>query len=86
MSLPFALAIYFMMWWIVLFAILPFGVRTQAEEGEVVPGTEASAPARFRMLRTAIWTTIVTTMLFAGFVWLRQSGLTLDDIPLPGPR
>ncbi|NBN77986.1 DUF1467 family protein [Microvirga tunisiensis] len=86
MSIPYALAVYFMMWWIVLFAILPFGVRTQEEEGQVVPGTVESAPARFRMLRTVGWTTAVTTLLFLGFLWLRQSGITLDDIPLPGPR
>ncbi|MFN7167050.1 MAG: DUF1467 family protein [Pannonibacter sp.] len=86
MSIAYALAVYFMMWWIVLFAILPFGVRTQAEEGEVVPGTVESAPAKFMMWRTAFWTTVVTSVLFGAFVWLRQSGITLDDIPLPGPR
>lgn len=32
-----ALAIYIFIWWITLFAVLPFGVRTQDEAGEVVP-------------------------------------------------
>ena len=35
------IAIFFVVWWIVLFAVLPFGVRTQEEEGEVVLGTSA---------------------------------------------
>ena len=38
-----AFAIYFVMWWIVLFLTLPFGVRSQHEDGESVP---APIPAR----------------------------------------
>ena len=41
-----AVAIYIFIWWIVLFAVLPFGVRTQDEAGSVVPGTPGSAPAK----------------------------------------
>ena len=33
MSLSFAIAIYVVIWWTVLFAILPIGVRTQGEDG-----------------------------------------------------
>ena len=33
MTLAFALAIYFVIWWIVLFAMLPIGVRTSEEAG-----------------------------------------------------
>ena len=31
MSWTTAIAIYFMIWWVVLFAVLPWGVRTQEE-------------------------------------------------------
>lgn len=83
MSITFSLAVYFMMWWIVLFAILPFGrPQTQEEAGEIVPGSEPSAPTRPRFLRVIIWTTIVTTILFAGFYYLRMSGFGLDDFPI----
>ena len=86
MSIPFALATYFMIWWIILFAILPFGMRrTQEEAGEVVPGSEPSAPERPRFRRVIIATTITATLIFLGFLWLRQSGITLEDIPLPSP-
>jgi predicted secreted protein len=34
MSLSFGIAIYFVIWWVLLFAILPFGVRTSEEAGE----------------------------------------------------
>ena len=37
MALAFAISMYVVIWWIVLFAMLPIGVRTQSEEGEVTP-------------------------------------------------
>ncbi len=59
-----AVAIYIFIWWIVLFAVLPFGVRTQEEEGHVVPGTIESAPARPRLLRIFVINTAVATVVF----------------------
>ena len=46
MTTPMAIAIYFTIWWIVLFAILPWGVRSQHEDGEVVAGTDPGARSR----------------------------------------
>jgi predicted secreted protein len=80
-SLTSGIAIFFVVWWIVLFAVLPWGYRTQGEEGAVVPGTEPSAPARFAMLRVALVTTVVAAVVFAGIYALLTSGLTFDDIP-----
>ena len=37
-------AVYFIVWWLTLFAVLPIGLRTQAEDNEVVLGTVPSAP------------------------------------------
>jgi predicted secreted protein len=65
MSLGFAVATYFIIWWTVLFAILPIGVRTQGEEGSVVPGTPESAPVRPRFLLIISLTTLVSAGLFA---------------------
>ena len=39
-----SIAIYFLIWWITLFAVLPWGVRNQEESGEVTPGTDPGAP------------------------------------------
>ena len=45
MKIGTAIAIYFVVWWIVLFAILPFGVKSQTEHGEeIAPGTDPGAP------------------------------------------
>ena len=38
-SISTALAVYFVLWWLVLFLTLPFGVRSQHEDGEAAPGT-----------------------------------------------
>lgn len=82
MNLVLAFAIYFVCWWIVLFATLPFGVTTQQEAGEVSPGTAESAPVAPRLMPKLFVTTIVTTIIFAFIYWLMVSGVAiLDSIP-----
>jgi predicted secreted protein len=84
MDLVMALAIYIFIWWITLFAVLPFGVRTQDEAGDVVPGTPESAPAQQRMLRVFLINTIVATIVFAIVYWVIAHGLiTPDMVPYP---
>ena len=75
------IAIYFVVWWTILFAVLPFGVRTQEEEGEVVLGSERSAPHRPMLIRKAVATSIVAAIL-VGIFWLaiERWGLSLDGI------
>lgn len=65
MSLSFSIALYFVIWWTVLFAVLPLWVRTQEEAGEVVPGTPESAPAKQNLLRTFAVTSVVAGVVFA---------------------
>jgi predicted secreted protein len=69
MTTPMGIAIYFTIWWIVLFAILPWGVHSQQESGEVVAGTDPGAPVAPRLLIKAVATTIVSAILFAG-LWV----------------
>jgi predicted secreted protein len=64
-----AFAIYFVIWWVVLFLALPFGVRSQHEDGESVPGTDPGAPIATRMGPKLIWTTIISAVIFA-LAWL----------------
>ena len=45
MPITTAVAIFFLIWWVVLFAVLPWGVRSQHEGGEITPGTDPGAPA-----------------------------------------
>jgi predicted secreted protein len=61
-----AIAIYFLIWWVVLFAVLPWGIRSQHEDGEIVPGTDPGAPAIPKLGRKLLWTTLVSALIFAG--------------------
>lgn len=67
MALSFAIVIYICIWFMTLFAVMPFFVHTQDEAGEVVPGTPGSAPAKFPMLRVAVANTLVAAVCFAVF-------------------
>ncbi|MFZ1101899.1 MAG: DUF1467 family protein [Hyphomicrobiaceae bacterium] len=68
MSITFAIAVYLVLWWTVLFAVLPIGVRTQDEDGSVVPGTPESAPTAPRLIRVVVLTTLISGALF-GAAW-----------------
>jgi predicted secreted protein len=84
MNLVLAIAVYVFIWWITLFAVLPFGVRTQHEAGSVVPGTPESAPAQQRMIRIFLINTVLATAVFAVVYAVISYGLiTPDMIPYP---
>ncbi len=61
------LVVYSIMWFVVLFTVLPWGVRTQQEEGEVEPGTAESAPVNPAIWKKLLITTLVTAVLFGVF-------------------
>lgn len=61
-----AVAIFFLIWWVVLFAVLPWGIRSQHEGGEMPPGTDPGAPVLPRLGHKLLWTTLVSVVIFAG--------------------
>ena len=60
-----AFAIYFVIWWITLFLTLPFGIRSQHEDGVGAAGTDPGAPVASRMGRRLVWTTALSAVIFA---------------------
>jgi predicted secreted protein len=70
-----AFAIYFVLWWLTLFLTLPFGVRSQHEDGVGAPGTDPGAPIATQMGRKLIWTTIISAVIFAVAWFAYQAGL-----------
>ncbi|MBV8870568.1 MAG: DUF1467 family protein [Acetobacteraceae bacterium] len=63
--------LYVLIWWVALFAVLPWGIRAQ-------PGPDAltgwrGAPEHPRLLRTAVATTIVAGIVWLGAYWLISS-------------
>ncbi len=69
------IAVYFVVWWVCLFAILPIGAHSQHDAGSIVRGSEPGAPALFRawpkILATSLLALVVTTLL----LWLVGSDI-----------
>ncbi len=61
-----AIATFLCLWFITLFAVLPFFAKTQDEAGEVVPGTPESAPQNVNILKVFAVNTVVAAVTFAG--------------------
>jgi predicted secreted protein len=91
-TLASAIAIYFIIWWLVLFLVLPFGIRNAHEAGEAVEeGNEPGAPINPRMIKKAVFTTFLATAVFVIFyLVVTQGWMTLDDLPfynrMPSPN
>jgi predicted secreted protein len=56
-------AIYVVVWWITIFTILPIGVRSQDEAGEVTPGSERGAPVAPHLWTKAAVTTVISAVI-----------------------
>lgn len=67
MAIGSSIAVFFIIWWVTLFGVLPLGIRSQQESGEVVPGSDPGAPARTRLLRIVGINTLVASLVFAIF-------------------
>jgi predicted secreted protein len=65
-------AIFAIVWWLVLFMVLPFGA---APPEKVEPGMATSAPAKPRLAVKMGITTVVAAVVTALIVWLIDSGL-----------
>ena len=74
-------AIYFVVWWVTLFVTLPFGVRSQHEEGGGPPGTDPGAPVASLMGRKLIWTTLLSAVIFALALLAYRAGfLSIENL------
>lgn len=81
MALTSAMVLYVVIWTIVFFMVNPFWQVSQAEDGNVVPGTPESAPADPRLLRKVVVTTLIATPVFVlAYLVLAGRWITLDDI------
>ena len=77
--------LYLGVWWLTLFAVLPWGNRPPDHNDDTVRGSAGSAPARPRIKRKLLVNTLIATLVFAAIIAVSRSGITLDDIPLPSP-
>lgn len=63
------IAIFFVVWWICFFMVLPFGAHSQTDAGDVAEGTEPGAPALFRIWPKLIATTVLAVVVLALVYW-----------------
>ncbi|ADO41416.1 DUF1467 family protein [Ketogulonicigenium vulgare] len=75
MTITSVFVVFAVSWFLTLFIVLPIGLRTQGDVGEIVPGTPASAPADFNAKRTMLLTTIWATV-----VWAVVCGIILSGV------
>ena len=64
--------VYVMIWWVVLFTVLPWGIKVP-ENPE--PGHATSAPDKPRLIRKFTITTVIATLLWGVAYTLIESGL-----------
>jgi predicted secreted protein len=64
--------VFAIVWWLILFMVLPFGA---APPDEVEPGLATSAPAKPRMALKLAITTVLAALVTVLIVWLMNSGL-----------
>jgi predicted secreted protein len=78
-----ALAIYFVIWWITLFVVLPFGVKNSGEADQAVEeGHDAGAPVSHGLKWKAGVTTVIATVVFVILYWVLQSQV-LETLDIP---
>ena len=62
-------ALYFVIWWTLLFVTLPIGVRSQHETGNIVRGSEPGAPSAPNLRMKAIWTSMISAAVLVFAAW-----------------
>ena len=77
------IAIYFTIWWTVLFSVLPIGVTSHAEAGiDKGDGGDPGAPVDPKLKKKFITTTIISTILWVIlFLIIHFKLITLPPVP-----
>ncbi|MFZ1814479.1 MAG: DUF1467 family protein [Rhizobiaceae bacterium] len=82
MSFLTGFAVYFIIWWVTLFMVLPVGVKSQAEEGERLQGTDPGAPVQSRFGMKLVANTLLAGVVFAIWYYLTHvAGFGFDPFP-----
>lgn len=85
MSITGGIVLFVVVWFLMMFVILPIRARSQAEDGDVVPGTHAGAPANFRLGRTMVIVTIWAILVWAILAAIILGGvITIEDLDWMG--
>lgn len=80
MTISAAAVLFAVIWFMTLFIVLPIGLRTQGDKGEVVPGTHASSPVNAQLGRKVKWVTLITILLWVPLYFVITSGVITVDM------
>jgi len=69
------LAVYIIIWWLVIFMVLPWGVR-QIDPDDLLEGEDPGAPAKPRMVLKLAITTGISGVVFVLVHLIIQSGVS----------
>ena len=70
MSIPLAIAIYVILWWLAFFLLLPVGAQSLHEGDEMaVPGVERGAPKAHNLGMKALAAAAIAAVLWLGVAW-----------------
>ena len=81
MDIVSGIILYAILWWMTFFVVLPLNLKTQADAGEVVPGTPESAPHTVNIRRKvfittiaaiAVWLVTVVVVYYSGLLNIRM--------------
>ena len=72
MSLFGGIVTFIVVWWIVLFTVLPWGIRSQIESDAdtIVRGSDAGAPKKPKLKIKFLITTIIALIIWGFFAYL----------------
>ena len=70
------IVLFIVIWWVVFFMALPFGVRSHDEAGEdVVAGNDAGAPVKTLLGKKLLFTTGIAAVLWGLYYWAMTTEL-----------
>lgn len=86
MSIVSAIVLFAVVWFMVLFIVLPIRLETQGDVGEQVEGTHAGSPASSFSMKRRLWVTTLCAvpvfLVIAGIILF--GGITVRDLDVFG--
>ena len=74
MSLTEIVVVYIIIWWLVLFMVLPFGI-TRVDPDTLLPGQDPGSPAKGRMVLKLVITSGISAVLVGIYYFVATTGL-----------
>ena len=76
MSITGSIVVYVIIWWVIFFSVLPFGIKSKNEIfKETVEGSDPGAPLNPKIAKKFLITTIITSILFIMIYYFVKIGV-----------